>query len=126
MGVHSRRLRTSAFFPAGTKKGPGRPRKNRLGEYAQSFGEELQRLLGEELLGLIEAQHEAYQREIHDLRREVQNLSKQIEAMNRRAKAPKPKVGKWVPGGPGRPPKDASERIAAFESRTRTTDKKAR
>lgn len=104
----------------------GRPRKNRLGEYAQSLAEELQRLLAEDLERLLAEQHEAYQREIHGLRKEVQALAKQVETLQKRAKAPKPKVGKWVPGGPGRPPKDASDRIAAFESRAKKKTTKKR
>lgn len=102
----------------------GRPRKNRLGEYAQLLGEELQRQLEEELGRLIQESQAAYVRELQTLRQEVRTLSKQVEVLAKRAKAPKPKVGKWVPGGPGRPPNDALDRIAAFEARTGTTKKK--
>lgn len=97
-----------------------RPRKNRLGEHAQAFAGELERLLSEEMQRVIEQQHAEYMKEITSLRREIQRLGKQVEVLSERAKQPKPKVGKWVPGGPGRPPKDATDRIAAFEARTKS------
>lgn len=101
-----------------------RPRKNRLGDYAQLLGEEFQRILAEQLSQVAEEQHAEYRKELEVLRREVRHLSQQIEILSKRAKAPKPKVGKWVPGGPGRPPKDAPDRIAAYETRTQKTPKK--
>lgn len=101
-----------------------RPRKNRLGEYAHLLGEELQRLLADELTQVVQEQHQAYRQEIDGLKREIRTLTQQVEILSKRAKAPKPKVGKWVPGGPGRPPKDAPERIAAYETRAQKTPKK--
>jgi hypothetical protein len=102
----------------------GRPRKNRVGEYAQLLTEELQRQLEEALSQAIAESHAAYAREVQSLRQEVRALTKQVELLADRAKAPRPKVGKWVPGGPGRPPNDAQDRIAAFESRGNTRKKR--
>lgn len=81
-------------------------------------------MLVEDLERLMQTQHAAYQQEIAALRKEVSALTRQVEVLAKQTKAPKPKVGKWVPGGPGRPPKDANERIAAFERTRRATKKK--
>jgi hypothetical protein len=81
--------------------------------------------LADELIAQIEQQiqrsmtdaQEVYRRELVSLVREVRRLAKQVDALSRRRS--RARVGKWVPGGPGRPPKDAAERIAAFERRRR-------
>ncbi len=51
------------------------------------------------------------------VRDELAQLSRQLE----RAKPPgrRRKIGRWVPGGPGRPPKDAIARAEAFTARQR-------
>lgn len=96
----------------------GRPRKNRVGEYAELLAEELAHQLKQEMQKIIVADRKAYRDEISALRSEVRKLTKQVETLSKKSsRSGKPRVGKWVPGGPGRPPKDAAERIAAFENR---------
>ena len=98
----------------------GRPRKNRVGEYAGLLAEELAFHLSKELnLQIVDSQAE-YRKEIEGLRGEIKELQRQIESLQSRSKAHKnkPKLGKWVPGGPGRPPKNAEERVAAFSQRS--------
>ena len=94
----------------------GRPRKNRVGEYAELLVDEITLQLKQELLKSVSESQKAYQTEINALRAEIRKLTKQVEALKKTQRS-KPRVGKWVPGGPGRPPKDAKERIAAFENR---------
>ena len=100
----------------------GRPRKNRIGEYAELLAEELQIQLKQEILKTIGESQRAYQDQIQELREEIRKLSKKIDATGKKPRATRTRVGKWVPGGPGRPPKDAAERIAAFASRQSKDD----
>lgn len=96
----------------------GRPRKNRVGEYAELLVDELAHQLKQELQKTIAENRKAYRDEISTLRSEVRKLAKQVETLTKKtSRGGKQRVGKWVPGGPGRPPKDAAERIAAFENR---------
>src|SRR5262249_2677605 len=104
----------------------GRPRKNRLGEYAQLLGEELRLQLGLEISRSIAAAQETHANELASLRAELRKLAREIDAMARRARSSRRTLGRWVPGGPGRPPKDAHDRIAAFESRTQQPPPKVR
>jgi hypothetical protein len=98
----------------------GRPRKNRVGEYAGLLAEELAFHLSKELNIQIGENKEEYLREIELLRGEIKELQKHVFGLEQRLKSNKarPKLGKWVPGGPGRPPKDAKARVAAFSSRS--------
>ena len=101
----------------------GRPRKNRLGEYAGLLAEELELQLRQEILKIISDNQRAYQAELQALRAEVERLSRKVDAATKKTtRAGRARVGKWVPGGPGRPPKDAAERIAAFASRKSKED----
>lgn len=102
----------------------GRPRKNRVGEYAAALGEELSYHLQREVTKAVEASQEAYREEIASLRQELRVLTQRVEALAKKSKGARSKVGRWVPGGPGRPPKDAEDRIAAFESRTASKKKR--
>ena len=97
-----------------------RPRKNRIGEYAAQLAEEIAFHMGKDLMGTVAESQEAYQKEIAELRAEIRSLKRQVDVLSRKNRSPKQKtkVGRWVPGGPGRPPKDAAERIAAFSSRS--------
>lgn len=97
----------------------GRPRKNKVGEYASMLADEITFHMGRELLASIQASQSAYRDELASLRSEVVALQRQVDALSRRARTgkPKDKIGRWVPGGPGRPPKDAAERVAAFAAR---------
>ena len=101
----------------------GRPRKNRVGEYAGLLAEELAFHLSKELNSQIVESQESYQSEIRGLKAEIKELQRQIEGLDGRIKSnkSKPKLGKWVPGGPGRPPKDAEARVAAFSNRSERT-----
>lgn len=97
-----------------------RPRKNRVGEYAALLAEELGHQLEKQVAPRLAAENAALHAELQTLREEVQSLTRQLEALDARLKPKRrsrPKVGRWVPGGPGRPPKDADERIAAFSQR---------
>jgi|SRR5687767_7600774 len=101
----------------------GRPRKNRLGEYAGLLAEELELQLRQEILKIISDSQRAYRAEVEELRAEIERLSRKLDAATKRtARGGRARVGKWVPGGPGRPPKDAAERIAAFASRKSKDD----
>jgi hypothetical protein len=100
-----------------------RPRKNRLGEYARLLGEEIGAQLSREVSRAITESQRVYHSEIAELRAEIRGLERRIETLSRRATEPKPRLGKWVPGGPGRPPKDADARIAAFEARARRSER---
>jgi hypothetical protein len=108
-----------------------RPRKVRVGEYAGLLAEELLLHLDGRIMKSLAAGQAAYVRELERLRKEIQTLERRIETLEERlrAKTPRPKVGRWVPGGPGRPPKDADERIAAFtetKARKKTTQKRTK
>ena len=98
----------------------GRPRKNRVGEYAGLLAEELAFHLSKELNIQIAENKEEYLHEIGRLRGEIKELQKHVGSLEQRLKNNKarPKLGKWVPGGPGRPPKDAQARVAAFSNRS--------
>tara|TARA_B100000676_G_C17502860_1_gene544049 strand:- start:51 stop:371 length:321 start_codon:yes stop_codon:yes gene_type:complete len=98
----------------------GRPRKNRVGEYAQLLSEEFAFQLSKEINIQLAASKREYLQEIGELRNEIKTLNKQIQNLEQRLKdnKVKPKLGKWVPGGPGRPPKDAQARVEAFSSRS--------
>jgi hypothetical protein len=94
-----------------------RPRKNRVGELAARLIEEVSFRMGHDVArAVLEAQRE-YRIEVTALRQEVRELRRQLELLGRSA-GPRSKgrvrLGRWVPGGPGRPPKDAVERVAAF------------
>lgn len=94
-----------------------RPKKNRTSEYAALLAEELAASLGRELRRSIAAAQDAQRREIAALRSEVRRAMRRLEALRDRRPKPRAKLGRWVPGGPGRPPKDAAERVAAFAKR---------
>ncbi|MEE2902523.1 MAG: hypothetical protein VYC39_09340 [Myxococcota bacterium] len=49
---------------------------------------------------------------IEKLEGRIEKLESLIQKQQRRP------LGRWVPGGPGRPPKDAAERIAAFTKKS--------
>ncbi|MEQ8280448.1 MAG: hypothetical protein RMA76_14030 [Deltaproteobacteria bacterium] len=99
----------------------GRPRKNRVGEYAAALGEELSYHMQLEVTKAVEASQKVYLEEIAALRQEIRALSQRVESLGKKAKGSRSRVGRWVPGGPGRPPKDAEDRIAAFEARSSRT-----
>ena len=101
----------------------GRPRKNRVGEYAAALGEELSYHLQREVARAVEESQKVYLEEIASLRQEIRGLSQRVEALSKKSKGSRSRVGRWVPGGPGRPPKDAEDRIAAFEARTSRSKK---
>ncbi|MCC7380418.1 MAG: hypothetical protein IT384_01205 [Deltaproteobacteria bacterium] len=94
-----------------------RPKKNRTSEYAALLAEALAVSLSSELRRAIAAAQDAQRREIAALRSEVRRAMRRLEAMRERRPKPRTKLGRWVPGGPGRPPKDAAERVAAFAKR---------
>ncbi|MCK6551753.1 hypothetical protein L6R52_38320 [Myxococcota bacterium] len=94
-----------------------RPRKNRLGEYAGLLGEELGARLHDEVARALAQTRDALRAELAALRTDVRRLTRQVDALARRSKTVRAPVGRWVPGGPGRPPKDAAARIAAFEAK---------
>ena len=101
----------------------GRPRKNRIGEYAGLLAEELEIQLRQDILKTVGEAQQAYRDEIEALRAEIRKLSKKLETIGKKSsRGGRARVGKWVPGGPGRPPKDAAERIAAFSSRQSKDD----
>ena len=100
----------------------GRPRKNRIGEYAELLAEELQIQLRQEILKTIAESQRAYEAQIDELREEIRKLAKKLDTASKKPRSSRARVGKWVPGGPGRPPKDAAERIAAFASRQTKDD----
>jgi hypothetical protein len=100
----------------------GRPRKNRIGEYAGLLAEEVEIQLRQEIMKMMGDHHRTYLAEIDALRAEIERLSRKVEAAAKKPKVGRSRVGKWVPGGPGRPPKDAADRIAAFASRKSKDD----
>lgn len=98
----------------------GRPRKDRIGEHAGQLASELRRLLGADVLQAVAELRTAQQRELTTLRRAVTALERRVDELVERDRSRRSKVGRWVPGGPGRPPKDAQARIAAFNQRQKT------
>jgi hypothetical protein len=94
-----------------------RPRKNRLGEYAGLLGEELQLQLGAEIRRALREADRPWLEAIASLRAEVATLRRRVTELSRRPIIARRSVGRWVPGGPGRPPKDAPDRIAAYQGR---------
>ena len=97
----------------------GRPRKDRTQEYAGLLAEEITFHIGKALTKTVEDNLQSYRQEIVALSAEVTALRKQVDDLSRRVRPTKakPRLGRWVPGGPGRPPKDAAARIAAFAAR---------
>jgi hypothetical protein len=96
-----------------------RPRKNRVGEYAGLLGEELQVQLAAEVRRAVRDADRPWLEAIAALRAEIAQLRRRVAELSRRPVLAKRTVGRWVPGGPGRPPKDAPARIAAFQTRRR-------
>ena len=95
----------------------GRPRKNRVGEYAALLSEEVLRQFQESMSAEVDrALDEALVR-IESLENQVRSLERKLDQATK-AKIKEP-LGRWVPGGPGRPPKEAEERVAAFRKRKR-------
>ena len=97
-----------------------RPRKNRVGEYAALLAEELAHQIESRVREQLATESAGLHAELSALREQVTSLGRQLETIENRLKPKRrsrPKVGRWVPGGPGRPPKDADERIAAFSQR---------
>jgi hypothetical protein len=97
-----------------------RPRKNRVGEYAALLAEELGHQIEKRVAVRLATESTSLHADLEALREQVEVLTQHIEALEARLKPKRrsrPKVGRWVPGGPGRPPKDADERIAAFSQR---------
>ncbi|MBI4818016.1 MAG: hypothetical protein HY791_17270 [Deltaproteobacteria bacterium] len=96
-----------------------RPRKNRIGEYAALLAEELAFQLAQHLrreIVQIEADHK---KGLEALEGEVRSLGQVIRRTEQqRARRSRTRVGRWVPGGPGRPPKNAEERVQAYVERT--------
>lgn len=95
----------------------GRPRKDRIGQHAGEFASELRRLLSADLTQAVEEVLSRHERELATLRRSLAALERRVENLAERQRNTRGKVGRWVPGGPGRPPKDAAARIAAFHQR---------
>lgn len=94
----------------------GRPRKIRFGEYTALAAEELRLWLSTEIDQAVRAALAEQRREITAVRSELAALSRQLERAKPRRRR---KIGRWVPGGPGRPPKDAVARAEAFTARQR-------
>lgn len=96
----------------------GRARKERVTEYAGLLAKELRRALGEDLERSVARVRGEHAREIAGLRRSIASLERRIELLLERERGRRRiKLGRWVPGGPGRPPKDAAARIAAYQAR---------
>lgn len=110
----------------------GRPRKNRTGEYAGLLAEELAHQITKAVNDRIEQLAVDHGREVAALKGQIAGLEKKLEGLAKglRSESKRTNIGHWVPGGPGRPPKDAEARVEAFQSRTtkqatkRTTRKK--
>jgi hypothetical protein len=99
----------------------GRPRKNRVGEYAGLLGEAVSGQISQEMGQALAKLERTFQVEMAKIHAEVRLVNRRMEALERR-NAARPRVGKWVPGGPGRPPKDADSRIQAFRTRSQTRE----
>lgn len=96
----------------------GRPRKNRVSEYSALLADELLHQVTLAVARALADQQRLYLMEIAKLRAEVHALSRELsQALRKQRPTPRVRLGRWVPGGPGRPPKDATDRIAAFEAR---------
>jgi len=97
-----------------------RPRKDRVEEYGGLLAAELRRALAEDVTAAIGRLQEQQARELAELRRGITTLQRRVELLLERERGRRRiKLGRWVPGGPGRPPKDAADRIAAFSTRPR-------
>jgi hypothetical protein len=94
-----------------------RPRKNRVSEYASLLGEELRRQLTKEIALAVRETERPWRQAVEGLRQEVVRLRRELAELGRRRNGRKQALGRWVPGGPGRPPKDAAQRVAAFTAR---------
>ncbi|MBI2375757.1 MAG: hypothetical protein HYV07_17305 [Deltaproteobacteria bacterium] len=92
-----------------------RPRKNRIAEYAARLAEELAFQLSRELARNVQVLEAAQRRQLSVLEDDLRTLRKTIVKLERRRSTKKrSNVGRWVPGGPGRPPKDAEKRVLAY------------
>jgi hypothetical protein len=96
-----------------------RPRKNRTGDHAHLFAEALAERLASVVREAVSAEQRVYRAELTKLRSELRTLSRRVEALARRRGPARAPLGRWVPGGPGRPPKDATVRIAAYAARAK-------
>jgi hypothetical protein len=102
-----------------------RPRKNRIGEYARLLGQELERLLGRAVSDTVAETQRGYQLEVAALRAEIRQLGRRLDSIARRPVKRRAALGRWVPGGPGRPPKDAADRVAAFAEKSAVVKRSA-
>lgn len=103
-----------------------RPRKNRSSEYASLLVQELVDQLTKQVAVAVAEALDAQRRQVAELRSEVRALLRRLEPPKKLPPARRKKLGRWVPGGPGRPPKDAAERIAAFSERADGKKRRAR
>lgn len=87
----------------------------RFGEYALLAADELRRWMAAELERTTRVALSAQRAELDALRLEIQALRRQLDRAQRPRRVRK--IGRWVPGGPGRPPKDAVARAEAFAAR---------
>ena len=96
----------------------GRPRKNKTNQFALALAEEIE-LQNESRINLrIRDERLFFMEKIFGLTEYVKKLESRIDKLESIIqKQQRTPLGRWVPGGPGRPPKDAAERIAAFTKR---------
>ncbi len=99
----------------------GRPRKNRVGEYAALLSEELLFQVRSIVSSEVESSLSSALDKIDSLEAKIEQLERQIKTQ-KKSKS-RERVGRWVPGGPGRPPKDADARVSAFSQRTKKKGK---
>ena len=97
----------------------GRPRKNKTNQFAVALAEEIELQNESRINFRIRQERLFFMEKIFSLSEYVEKLESRIEKLEsliqKQQRAP---LGRWVPGGPGRPPKDAAERIAAFAKKS--------
>ena len=96
----------------------GRPRKNKTNQFAVALAEEIELQNESRINFRLRQERGFFMEKIFGLTEYVEKLESRIQKLEsviqRQQQRP---LGRWVPGGPGRPPKDAAERIAAFTKR---------
>lgn len=97
----------------------GRPRKNKTNQFAIALAEEIEHQNDVRINFRIKQERLFFMEKIFGLTEYIEKLEDRISKLesqlDKRQRVP---IGRWVPGGPGRPPKDAAERIAAFAKKT--------
>ena len=103
----------------------GRPRKNKTNQFAIALAEEIEHQNDVRINFRIREERLFFMEKIFGLTEYIEKLESRVSKLEEQIKKQqKVPLGRWVPGGPGRPPKDAAERIAAFTKKKRNQEER--